>query len=72
MGGNRGSLIEEVMAYSGRSLESLDGEKVPIHPLNVPFFFHVTNNGTSQSTNVLGYSGSGLLFNLLIRTSKQY
>lgn len=72
IGGNRGSLIEEVMAYSESILESLAGENVPIHPLNESCFFHVTNNGTYESANVFGYSGSGLLLSLATITSKQY
>lgn len=55
IGGKRGSRMEEVIAYSGSSLDSLAGEKVPIQPLRASCFFHVTKRGTSQSIMVLGY-----------------
>ena len=47
IGGNLGSLIPAVIAYSGRTLDSKPGANVPIHPLNSPFFFQVTKIGTS-------------------------
>ena len=45
-GGNRGSLMDAVIAYSGSTLDNLPGANVPMHPLSYSCFFHVTKIGT--------------------------
>ena len=45
MGGNLGSSRAAIRAYLRTPSGRLWGAKVPIHPLRLPFLFHVTKRG---------------------------